>query len=140
MAEEFQTGVCSGSWWNTSRSGLDGSTVAAARASCSVGVTDIGAAFGWTPEAMEANARSCEEAVATASGGYGVTFQDAPRVHITDPMVTGGFLMGTTPLMSDFSLSSPTADWSQALLSVLTFPLLNLFDFSLVELHLDRSK
>ncbi|MQM09449.1 hypothetical protein Taro_042322 [Colocasia esculenta] len=60
--------------------------------------------------------RSCDDSVATASGGSSVTFQDVPSVHVSDPMATSGFLMESSLPMADFSLASPTADWSQALL------------------------
>uniref|UniRef100_A0A1D1XEU8 Transcription factor bHLH123 n=1 Tax=Anthurium amnicola TaxID=1678845 RepID=A0A1D1XEU8_9ARAE len=117
MAEEFQTGVCSGSWWNATRSGFDGAEAAAtATVSCSVAVTEAGG-FGWTAEVMEGKARSCDDTVATASGGSSsVTFQDAPGVHVSDPMASSGFLMESTLPMADFTLSSPTVDWSQTLL------------------------
>ncbi|KAJ6795819.1 transcription factor bHLH112-like isoform X1 [Iris pallida] len=50
MADEFDAGICSGSWWNTARisrsSGGDASAVGAASASCSSAITDTGGGGG----------------------------------------------------------------------------------------------
>ncbi|KAG1347253.1 transcription factor bHLH123 [Cocos nucifera] len=112
MADEFQSGICSGgSWWNLARSaGLDGP----ATVSCSTAITDMGGGgFSWaTAELAEPKARSGEESAGSVSGSS-ASFQDTPKLPPSD---VGPSVMDSTLQMPGFSLSSPPIDWTQALL------------------------
>ncbi|XP_058091026.1 transcription factor bHLH112-like [Magnolia sinica] len=107
MADEFQTGICSGNWWNSSRTGFSGSS-----SPCSTALSEMGS-FGWT-EMADMKSRSCEESSASVSGSS-VVFQDTQKAQTSDS-IGSSVLIDSTLQMAGFGLSSPTIDWSQALL------------------------
>ncbi|MQL68136.1 hypothetical protein Taro_000393 [Colocasia esculenta] len=114
MAEEFHTGVCSGSWpWNAMRGSFEGAPMSAA--ACSAAASDAGS-FGWGLEMMESKTRSDEESAgASASGGSTFTFLGSPGVHASDPMAgAGGFLMEQTVPVAGSGVALPSMDWNQA--------------------------
>ncbi|XP_008777138.1 transcription factor bHLH123-like [Phoenix dactylifera] len=109
MADDFQSGICSGGgWWNLARSA--GSDVLAS-VSSSTTITDIGGGgFSWaTAELAEPKARSGEELAGSASGSS-LNFQDTHKLPPPDaglPLIDSSF---QTP---GFGLST---DWTQTLL------------------------
>ncbi|KAF9588249.1 hypothetical protein IFM89_008661 [Coptis chinensis] len=115
MADEFQSGICSGHWWNSSRNGLNGS----GSVPCSTTVNDIGNFGGWsTTEVVDMKTRSCEESVSVSDSS--MVYQDTQKPQGSDSVSGGGggnnVLMDSTLQMMGFGLSTPL-DWNQALLS-----------------------
>lgn len=125
MADDFQSGICSGgSWWNLARSA--GSDVLAS-VSCSAAITDVsGGGFSWaTAELAAPKARSGEELVGSASGSP-LSFQEThkpPRPDAGLPLIDSTF---QTP---GFGLSTPSMDWTQSLLLVLLLTISPIFIF-----------
>ncbi|KAL5839758.1 hypothetical protein ACOSQ4_012366 [Xanthoceras sorbifolium] len=145
MAEEFQAGICGGTWWNIpTRSSL------LSPCSGGIGITDHIGSFGWPSSttstdhhhqmvdmkaataATTTTTRSCEESNNSVSGGGGgggdddspnMVFQSVqkPQVQTADSDSTGGsssILMDSTLQMMSFGLSSSTSsstDWNPAL-------------------------
>ncbi|KAF6159352.1 hypothetical protein GIB67_032123 [Kingdonia uniflora] len=115
MADEFQSGICNGNWWNTStrNNGLNN----VESLPCSTAMNDIGS-FGWPNEMVEIKARSnCEESVSVSDSS--IVFQDVQKPQGSDSVSGGGSnLLIDSPLqMTGFGLSSsPTMDWNQSLL------------------------
>ncbi|XP_043709621.1 transcription factor bHLH112-like [Telopea speciosissima] len=126
MGDEFQAGICSGNWWNSSRSGL---SVGSCSSPCSTALNDIGS-FGWASETRS----SCEETTASVSDSS-MVFQHTQKQSQGPDSVGGdggggggggdgggsgggdGILMDSTTLqMMGFGPSSLTMDWNQTLL------------------------
>lgn len=106
MADEFQTGICSGNWWLGSRTGLNlGSSP------CSTALNDMGS-FGWGTDVLEMKARSCEESASVFSSS--IVLQDTQKPQGSDS--GSGILSDSTLQMMGFGLSSSTMEWNQALL------------------------
>ncbi|KAF8410923.1 hypothetical protein HHK36_003460 [Tetracentron sinense] len=106
MADEFQSGICGGNWWNSSsRTGFNEGS-----APCSTGLNDVGS-LGWSTEMVDINTRSCEESASVS--GSSIVFQDTQKPQGSDCVGgAGGVLMDSTLQMMSFGLSSPTIDWN----------------------------
>ncbi|KAJ8761770.1 hypothetical protein K2173_004581 [Erythroxylum novogranatense] len=120
MADEFQGGICGGSWWNSSRSAfMSGSSP------CSVGATsDMGyGTYGsWMmTDAAELKPRSCKESVIDSVSESSVIFQDSQKSQLQANSDSGGssILIDSTLEMMGFGLSSSStsSDWNQVLIS-----------------------
>ncbi|XP_042485090.1 transcription factor bHLH123-like isoform X2 [Macadamia integrifolia] len=119
MGDEFQAGICSGNWWNSSRSGVSGGSCSSP---CSTVLNDMGS-FGWGSEARS----SCEETTAASVSDSSMVFQHTQKQQIQTPVDSiggggggsggGGILMDSTLQMMGFGPSSLTMDWNQALLN-----------------------
>ncbi|EHA8586877.1 transcription factor bHLH123 [Cocos nucifera] len=112
MADDFQSGICSGGrWWNLARSA--GSDVLAS-VSCSTAITDVGGGgFSWaTAELAAPKARSGEELAGSAPGSS-LSFQETRKPPPSD---AGLPLMDSTFQTPGFGLSTPSMDWTQSLL------------------------
>ncbi|XP_042490090.1 transcription factor bHLH112-like [Macadamia integrifolia] len=114
MGDEFQAGLCSGNWWNQTKSAL---SVGSCSSPCSTALTDIGS-FGWVNEARS----SCEETTASVSDSS-MVFQQTQKTQQSSSDTVGaggggggGILMDSTLQMVGFGPSSLTMDWNQALL------------------------
>ncbi|XP_031258206.1 transcription factor bHLH112-like isoform X2 [Pistacia vera] len=119
MAEEFQTGICGGTWWNSSRSSFSPCSASG------IGLTDHMGSFLWPTSSMvdvKTTTRSCEESNNSVSADSSIVFQSAqkPQPQQTDSDSGGSsILMDSTLQMMSFGLSSsssPSTDWNQALL------------------------
>ncbi|KAF8414044.1 hypothetical protein HHK36_002043 [Tetracentron sinense] len=110
MADKFQTGICSGKWWSSSKNGFNGVS-----SPCSTTVNVTQSSFGWPTEKVEIKARSCEESASVS--GSSIVSLDTQKLQGPD-CVTGGssILMDSALQMMDFRLSSTKKDWNQALL------------------------
>ncbi|XP_010240994.1 PREDICTED: transcription factor bHLH123-like [Nelumbo nucifera] len=109
MADQFQTGVCSGNWWNPTRNGFNGNS-----SPCSTALNDIGS-FGWPTEMVDMKTRSTEESASVCDSS--IVFSDTQKQQVADSVSGGGVLMDSTLQIMGFGLSSPTTvDWNQALL------------------------
>ncbi|KAA8519931.1 hypothetical protein F0562_014159 [Nyssa sinensis] len=110
MADEFQAGVCGGTWWNSSRSSFGSSP-------CSTAINDIGS-FGWPGDLLDMKAKSSDESAGSISDGS-VVFQDIQKPHQQLDSVSGGstILMDSSLQMMGIGLSSSkTTNWNQTLL------------------------
>lgn len=111
MADEFQTGVCGGTWWNPARNSFIGGP-----SPCSTALNDTGS-FGWPTEMVDIKARSCEESASVSDSS--IVFQDIQKPQQPDSASGGGsMLMESTLQMMGFGLSSSstTTDWNPALI------------------------
>lgn len=111
MADEFQTGVCGGTWWNPARNSFIGGP-----SPCSTALNDTGS-FGWPTEMVDIKARSCEESASVSDSS--LVFQDIQKPQQPDSASGGGsMLMESTLQMMGFGLSSSstTTDWNPALM------------------------
>lgn len=122
MSDEFQSGVCSGNWWNSSpRNGLH----ASGSVPCSTSISEIGSFAGWSSEVVDMRVRSCEESVSVSDSS--MVFQDSQKPQGSDSVSGGGggsggsnnntILMDSTLQMMGYGLSNPTMDWNQGLLN-----------------------
>ncbi|KAF3776863.1 Transcription factor [Nymphaea thermarum] len=119
MAEDMQSGVCSGNWWMRSGTGGGYAGTSASPCSAAAAVSEMGS-FSWSAsDVTEMKGRSGEESVdnhsASLSVGSSMVFQEAP--HKAD---TGGVAMDSSLQLVGFGLSSsapaPAPDWSHALM------------------------
>ncbi|XP_043688279.1 transcription factor bHLH112-like isoform X2 [Telopea speciosissima] len=118
MGDEFQAGLCSGNWWNQTKSGV---SMGSCSSPCSTALNDIGSSFGWASEARS----SCEETTASVSDSS-MVFQQTQKTQASDTVVGGGggggggggsgILLDSTFQMMGFGPSSLTMDWNQSLL------------------------
>ncbi|KAF8391439.1 hypothetical protein HHK36_023744 [Tetracentron sinense] len=108
MADEFQTGICSGNWWNSSTNGFNGVS-----SPCSLALNDIRSCFGWPTEMVDIKARSSEDSASVS--GSSIDFLDTQKLQGADSVGGGGssVLLDSTLQMMGFGLSSPTMDWNQ---------------------------
>ncbi|KAL5731071.1 hypothetical protein ACHQM5_003831 [Ranunculus cassubicifolius] len=113
MADEFQSGICSGNWWNSSpRRG-------ATSVPCSTTINEIASFSGWmSSEMIDMKVRSSEESVSVSDSS--MVFQDGQKPQGSDSVSGGGgcgnnsnILMDSTLQMMGFGLSTPM-DWNQA--------------------------
>ncbi|KAA8515433.1 hypothetical protein F0562_018956 [Nyssa sinensis] len=109
MADEFQTGVCSGNWWNSSRIFFGSSP-------CSTVTTDIGS-FGWPGDLLDMKARSSDESGGSVSDGS-IVFQDIQKPQQPDSVTGDGtvFMNSTLQMMGIGLSSSPATNRNQTLL------------------------
>ncbi|XVE51215.1 hypothetical protein DITRI_Ditri02bG0021900 [Diplodiscus trichospermus] len=116
MAEEFQGGLCGGTWWNSSKTMFS----LGCSSPCSTGIAD----FGWATDTVDINARSChdQESNNSVSDHSSIVFQGAhhqkPQQTDSDSGGCNRILIDSTLQMMGFGLSSSTtSDWNQSLLS-----------------------
>ncbi|XP_044460888.1 transcription factor bHLH112-like isoform X2 [Mangifera indica] len=117
MAEEFQTGICGGIWWNSSRNSFSPCSASG------IGLTDHMGSFLWSNTDMvdvKTATRSCEESNNSVSADSSIVFQTAQKPQNTDSDSGGSsVLMDSTLQMMSFGLSSSSSssnDWNPALL------------------------
>lgn len=120
MAEEFQAGICGGTWWNPSRSSSLSPCSAAG-----IGMADHMGSYMWASSDMidmktpttTTTTKSCEESNNSVSADSSMVFQSAQKTQQTDSDSGGSssVLMDSTLQMMSFGSSSST-DWNQVLL------------------------
>ncbi|KDP20840.1 hypothetical protein JCGZ_21311 [Jatropha curcas] len=124
MAEEFQTGICGGDWWNLSKSVFMGGSSPCSTTGINASdmekygswvVTDV---VDWKPRSCKVSNNNDINSVSDSS----VIFQDSqkPQQQQTDSDSGGsGILLDSTLQMMGFGISSSpssSSEWSQTLL------------------------
>ncbi|XVF27768.1 hypothetical protein REPUB_Repub14bG0137300 [Reevesia pubescens] len=115
MAEEFQAGICGGTWWNPTKTMFTGCS-----SPCSTGIADMGSFGSWGTHVMvDINARSsCDE---ESNDNSSIVFQghaqQKPQQQADSDNGGSSILIDSTLQMMGFGLSSSTtSDWNQSLL------------------------
>lgn len=118
MAEEFLTGICGDTWWNSSRGSFS---------PCSA--SHMGS-FPWSNSDMvdfKTTTSSCEESNYSVSADISIVFQSALKPQNTDSDNGGSsILMDANLQMKSFGLSSSSTNWNQAFLYVWYLSLIQL--------------
>lgn len=127
MADEFQTGVCSGNWWDSSRNRYESASSPAPTVLTSVG------GYAWQPDMVDIKAtRSTSMDSVSASGTSPVAFPDSQKMQGADSSSggagAGGVMTDPNLQMMGLGLSSQAMDWNQALLWVESETLEQSFD------------
>lgn len=115
MADEFQTGICSGNWWDSSRNRYESASSPASTVLTSVG------SYAWQPDMVDIKAtRSASMDSVSVSGATSVVFPDTQKMQGPDSSSGGGggggVLADPNLQMMGLGLSSQAMDWNQALL------------------------
>lgn len=119
MADEFQTGICSGNWWESSRNRYESASSPASTVLTSAG------SYAWQPDMVEIKAtRSNSMDSVSVSGNSSVVFADSQKIQGHDSSGSGGGGgNGGSGVMADpnlqmmgLGLSSQAMEWNQALL------------------------
>lgn len=110
MADEYQAGICGGSWWDSSKNRFDSGS-----SSTSSSINNIGN-FGWQGDMVDLKSRSPMDSM---TPGSSMVFEDTQKLQGPDNSSgdsgSGSGLTETNLQMMRLGLSQPV-DWNQALL------------------------
>ena len=109
MADEFQTGICSGNWWESSRNRYESASSPASTVLTSVG------SYAWQPDMaadIKATRSNSMDSVSVSGTSSGV-FADNQKMQGHD---SSGGLTDPNLQMMGLGLSSQAMEWNQALL------------------------